>query len=298
VFRPRVHLVQASGEGGTPFRTCVAYCAVCLLWIFLSDRVLIGAHLPVQVTFWVGTIKGVVFVLATTGLLFILLKRDNEKIRQAHEATLQASLEIAHRLAHAIELRDVATCEHNERIAGYCRLVGEEMGLDAAQLDRLVRAAPLHDVGKIAIPDAILQKPGELTFEETEIVRKHAMLGAELLCAEGNPFMMLAATIARTHHEAWDGSGYPCGLKMEEIPLEGRIVAVCDVFDALLSQRPYKKAWTFDDAAGEILRLSGSKFDPQVVEAFRRALPKLCTAHISQPGPACLDYFEVATTAA
>lgn len=290
--------METSKEGGRTLRLCTAYCAVCLLWIFLSDRTLAAVQLPVEVAFWIGTLKGVVFVLATTGFLNVLLKRDNERIRQAHEATLLASLEIAHRLAYAIELRDIDTCAHNERIAGYCRLVGEEMDLDAGQLDRLVRAAPLHDVGKIAIPDAILQKPGALTFEETAIVRRHAVLGAELLYAEGNPFMILAATVARTHHECWDGSGYPFGLKEEDIPLEGRIVAVCDVFDALLSERPYKKPWAFGDAVEEILRLSGSKFDPQVVEAFRRALPKLSSANVSRPVVARIDYFEVAPTTA
>jgi len=279
-------------EGPSPFRLCAVYCALCLLWILFSDKLLIAANLPVQVSFLIGTLKGIGFVLATTGFLYGLVKRNNDQIREIHSSTIRASLEIAHRLAHSIELRDVATCEHNERIAVYCRLLGQEMGLAPEHLDRLVRAAPLHDVGKIAIPDSVLQKPGPLSIEETAVVRKHALLGAELLHAEGNPFMMLASTIARTHHEAWDGSGYPFGLKGDEIPLEGRIVAVCDVFDALLSERPYKKPWTFDDAAAEILRLSGTKFDPGVVNAFRRALPLLSEAYLGVPKTVFTDLYD------
>lgn len=256
------------------------YFVVCMGWILGSDRLLAVAGLPTEAKLWIGTFKGWLFVLVTSLCLFALIRRQQESVRAAHQASLKASMEIANRLAQAIELRDVCTGEHIHRIAAYCRIVGAEMGLSPARLDQLERAAPLHDVGKIAISDAILQKSGPLDPSEADLVRQHAVFGAELLRAEGNEFMELASTIARTHHENWNGTGYPFGLRGEEIPLEGRIVAVCDVLDALLSERPYKRPWPFDDAVAEIERQSGEKFDPAVVSALMRVIPSIQAAYL------------------
>jgi putative two-component system response regulator len=144
-----------------------------------------------------------------------------------------------------------------------------------SELALLRQAAPLHDVGKIAIPDRILLKPGRLTAEEFEEMRTHTTLGAEMLARPGFPLLEMAAEIALTHHERWDGSGYPAGLAGGDIPLVGRIVAVADVFDALTNERPYKDAWPLADAVAEIRDQSHLQFDPAVVDAFLAVLPEL-----------------------
>jgi putative two-component system response regulator len=143
------------------------------------------------------------------------------------------------------------------------------------ELTLLRQAAPLHVVGKIAIPDAILLKPGRLTPEEFEQMKTHTTLGAEMLERRGFPLLEMAACVARTHHERWDGTGYPVGLAAEEIPLAGRILAVADVFDALTHARPYKEAWPVADAVAEIGAQRARQFEPAVVDAFLRVLPEL-----------------------
>jgi putative two-component system response regulator len=139
-----------------------------------------------------------------------------------------------------------------------------------AEADRLRHASAMHDIGKIGIPDRILQKPGKLDPDEWAVMKTHTTMGATILGGSNAPLIQMAETIARTHHERWDGSGYPAGLAGEAIPLIGRVVAICDVFDALLSVRPYKHAWTLDDALTEIRAQSGRHFDPQLVEPFER----------------------------
>ena len=156
---------------------------------------------------------------------------------------------------------DHATQKHAERIARLAFEIGRELGLDGRALDELRQAAPLHDIGKLAVPEEILLKPGRLDPAEMAIARRHAAAGAQMLTG-------LAAEIAHTHHERWDGTGYPAGLAGEEIPLAGRIVAVADVFDALISERPYKPAWPVERAIAEIRAGAGTHFDPAVVAAF------------------------------
>jgi putative two-component system response regulator len=139
----------------------------------------------------------------------------------------------------------------------------------------LLVAAPLHDIGKIGIPDSMLLKQGKLTPEEFETVKTHTSIGAEILRGSSHELVQMAESIALTHHEHWDGSGYPLGLKGEEIPLVGRICAVCDVFDALMSERPYKKAWSVEEAVAELKRLAGSHLDSDLVEAFLGIMPSI-----------------------
>jgi putative two-component system response regulator len=136
--------------------------------------------------------------------------------------------------------------------------------MDADEAELLRHASAMHDVGKIAIPDTILRKPGPLTAEEWEVMKRHTTIGGDLLAGSRSPLVQMGEVIARTHHERWDGSGYPAGLAGEDIPLVGRICAVCDVFDALTSPRPYKHAWTVDDALTEIAAQSGRHFDPRL----------------------------------
>jgi putative two-component system response regulator len=179
-----------------------------------------------------------------------------------------ARAETLHLLAVAVEYRDDETFEHTERVGVIAAEIAAHLGLRSEQVRRIREAAPLHDVGKIAIPDRILLKRANLTTEEQTIMRRHAGLGARLLANSSAPVLQLAAVIAATHHEWWDGSGYPSGLAGERIPLVGRVVAVADVFDALTHARPYKDAWPVSQAIARIERGSGSQFDPRVVAAF------------------------------
>jgi putative two-component system response regulator len=172
------------------------------------------------------------------------------------------------RLSRAVEYRDGATGAHLERVGAYAASIGRALGLPDARVELLRLAAPLHDIGKIAIPDDILRKTGKLTFDERLVMEQHAEVGRDLLGGSGSELLELAATIAWTHHERWDGSGYPRRLAGEEIPLEGRIVAVADVFDALTSDRPYRPAWSVHDAHAHVLDGRGQAFDADIVDAF------------------------------
>ncbi len=195
-----------------------------------------------------------------------------EKVKERTQELSQTRLDIIQRLAHAAEYRDEDTGVHIVRMSKLCAKLGAALGLDAQQYDLILNASPLHDIGKLGVPDSILLKPAKLTPEEWEIMKKHTTIGAKLLSGSDSDFMKMAETIALTHHEKWDGTGYPQGLKGEAIPLVGRIVAICDVFDALMSRRPYKKAWTLDETLAEIKRTSGTHFDPQVADVFSRVV--------------------------
>jgi len=180
----------------------------------------------------------------------------------------EARAETLRQLAIAAEYRDDETYQHTERVGHVAARLALGLGLPAGQVTLLRQAAPLHDVGKLAIPDCILLKPGRLTDQEFDVMKTHAELGARLLSSGSSPVLQMAAVIAGTHHERWDGRGYPKGLTGEAIPLVGRIVAVADVFDALTHDRPYKPAWTVERAIAEIGGGAGSQFDPRVVTAF------------------------------
>jgi response regulator RpfG family c-di-GMP phosphodiesterase len=187
---------------------------------------------------------------------------------RAHEDLEAAHLETLHRLALAGEYRDDETRQHTERVARSTRRIALALGLDEDEASLIGQAALLHDIGKLSISDAILRKQGTLTSEEFELVKGHAASGAAILHGSTSAVLRVAREIALTHHERWDGSGYPTGTGGEAIPLSGRIVAVADVFDALSHARPYKRAWPPEDARAEIERLAGAQFDPAVVEAF------------------------------
>ncbi|WP_425253330.1 response regulator [Janthinobacterium sp. NFX145] len=188
----------------------------------------------------------------------------------------ETRLQIVQRLGLAAEYKDNETGLHVIRMSHYARLLGVAAGMDEAAADDLLHAAPMHDVGKIGIPDRILQKPGKLDAEEWAIMQTHARIGGDIIGehAEGG-MLALARAIALSHHEKWDGSGYPDGLAGEAIPLAGRIVAVADVFDALTSVRPYKRAWSVTDAVGYLQAQQGSHFDARLVELFVQQLPAI-----------------------
>jgi len=203
------------------------------------------------------------------------LNRRNAELEEARRETL-------YRLALAAEYRDDDTFKHTERIRNSAALLAAELGLTESDVALMRDAAPLHDIGKLGVSDAVLLKPGKLTADEFEHVRRHAELGARILSGSSSHVLQAGEEIARSHHEWWDGTGYPSGLRGEEISLFGRIVAVADVFDALTHERPYKPAWPVDEAAKEIRQLRGLQFDPQVVDAFERLDPYLL-AGISHP---------------
>jgi putative nucleotidyltransferase with HDIG domain len=184
-----------------------------------------------------------------------------------------AQLDALQRLAVAAEYRDDNTHEHTQRVAELAARLARELGLGDRTVRLVRQAAPLHDLGKIAIPDSILLKPGRLTDEEFEVVKTHAVLGARVLAGAVSEVMQVAERIARSHHERWDGAGYPDGLRGEDIPVEARLVALADVFDVLVHERPYKESWTVEAAAAEIRAGAGSQFAPDAVRAFERLGP-------------------------
>jgi hypothetical protein len=195
-------------------------------------------------------------------------RRDLESIR----------IEMLRRLALAAEYRDDNTREHTERVAALAARLGQRLGLSELAVTHIRHAAPLHDLGKIAIPDSILLKPGRLANAEFEVVKTHAEAGARVLAEAESELLEVAENIARSHHERWDGTGYPDGLSGADIPLVGRLVHVADVFDILVHERPYKEAFSVDDAAAEIAGGAGTQFDPEVVEAFADLGPRVWLA--------------------
>jgi putative two-component system response regulator len=194
-----------------------------------------------------------------------------DEVRKATEAITNREQELIIRLSRAAEFRDPETGGHILRMAHFSRLIAMGLGLPEDYCDLIQKAAPMHDVGKLGIPDAILLKPGRLTEEEFTIMKRHPGIGHAILDGSESDLIRLGAEIAHYHHEKFDGSGYPFGLKGSDIPLTGRIVAVADVFDALTSKRPYKTGWSVEDAAKFLMEGKETHFDPACVEAFLAA---------------------------
>jgi putative two-component system response regulator len=203
-------------------------------------------------------------------------------VRERTRELVETQIELVERLAQAAESRDTETGAHVERMSRMCGRVARELGHTPAEAERLRLAAALHDIGKLAIPDRVLHKPGRLDADEWALMQSHTTAGADMLAGSRTPLVQLAEQIARSHHERWDGTGYPQGLAGEAIPLAARISALCDVFDALISRRAYKDAWPLDDAVEAILRERGRHFDPAVVDAFERLVPEL-RAQVAAP---------------
>jgi putative two-component system response regulator len=207
-----------------------------------------------------------------------LYDQNRELERLVREATAElrhTRMEIIKRLGRAGEFRDNETGMHVIRVAHYCRLLGEAVRMNDEDVDLLFHAAPMHDIGKIGIRDDVLLKPGKLVDEEIKVMRKHVPFGADIIGEHAEGLLSMARLISLTHHEKWDGTGYHRGLKGEEIPLVGRITAIADVFDALTSVRPYKKAWPIEDAVTFLQREAGFSFDPELVKAFVGILPQI-----------------------
>jgi len=209
--------------------------------------------------------------LLETRFLYRVLESQNDeleaRVRERTRELEEAQREILERLARAAEFRDDDTGQHAQRVGELAARIGRRLGLPESEVDLIRLAAPLHDLGKIGLPDSILLKPGRLSSAEFEGGKAHPTIGARILSGSRFAVLKLAEEIAWTHHERWDGTGYPRGLKGEEIPLAGRIVAAADIFDALTHERPYKPAWSVEDALAELERLAGTHLDPRVVEA-------------------------------
>ncbi|BBN83821.1 two-component system response regulator [Pseudoalteromonas sp. A25] len=194
----------------------------------------------------------------------VLEKMVDLRTKELHDTRLS----VVQRLGMAAEYKDEETGNHILRMSHMCMLLARKLGWSDYQCELLLHASPMHDIGKIGIPDSVLLKPGPLDPEQWEVMKKHAQIGGELLSGDTSDLMIMAKNIALCHHEKWDGSGYPSGLKNEQIPIEGRIAAIADVFDALTSVRPYKDAWQADKAIGYIQEQSGRHFEPRLVEIF------------------------------
>jgi putative two-component system response regulator len=197
-----------------------------------------------------------------------MVAKRTAELREAIGRIKLASLDTIHRLAQASEYKDEDTGAHIKRMSQYCAAIARKMGLGDGEVENILYAAPMHDVGKIGIADNILLKPGKLSQGEWEIMKQHTVIGAEILSGSDVGFIQLAEVIALTHHEKWDGSGYPRGLRGSKIPLTGRITAIADVFDALISDRPYKVAYSIEKSLEIIKEGRGNHFDPDAVDAF------------------------------
>jgi CHASE2 domain-containing sensor protein len=222
--------------------------------------------------------------LSTMCVAFVSERRERKRVaeqndlleRRVRERTAQlreTQLEIVSRLGQAAESRDGDTGEHIERISRLCHRLALSLGLSEEESELIGHASAMHDIGKIGIPDRVLLKPGDLDAEEWAVMQSHTTIGAAILAGSESPLLQMAESIALTHHERWDGDGYPAGLRGEEIPLAARICAVCDVFDALISARRYKRRWSLDEAVRELRVERGRHFDPAVVDAFLEMLP-------------------------
>jgi HD-GYP domain-containing protein (c-di-GMP phosphodiesterase class II) len=261
----------------------------------LAAPVIAAAYIAIaQLAFTHGTVLPLVAPLG--GLLFaaiatVAVSHLMETVRRQHMAELNelleaeirvrtselraTELEVIQRLGGAVESRDEETGDHIGRMSELCHRLALAAGMDADAAELFRHASAMHDVGKIAIPDTILRKPGPLTPDEWEVMKQHTTIGGDLLAGSRSPLVQMGEVIARTHHERWDGSGYPAGLVGEDIPLVGRICAVADVFDALISVRPYKPAWTVDETLAEIARQSGRQFDPRIAALLLNLGPEL-----------------------
>jgi len=218
----------------------------------------------------------IVLARVKTHLALYDQKRELEGLVKERTLELdETRLEIIRRLGRAAEYRDNETGMHVIRMSKYSQQIAIQIGLDEEQAELILNAAPMHDIGKIGIPDAVLLKPGKLDNDEYDIMKKHCEYGVMIIGEHPSEILKLANTAALTHHEKWNGKGYPNGLAGEDIPLIGRITAVADVFDALTSERPYKKGWEVEKALNLIKDESGQHFEPRLVNAFVDVFPKI-----------------------
>lgn len=198
-----------------------------------------------------------------------------DKVKQRTKALQESQLRIIQHLGRAVEYKDNETGAHVIRMSLITKLLAEHLVTDKAWVERIFHAAPMHDIGKIGISDSILCKPGKLTQDEWEEMKTHPLIGAQILESDDDPLLFMASVISLTHHEKWDGTGYPNGLKADQIPLEGRIIAVADVIDALMSKRPYKEPWSVEQTTTYLKEQRGNHFDPEIADLAIELMPQI-----------------------
>lgn len=237
-----------------------------------SEAFLAGANdflnKPVNSTLFKARVLNLLNLYKNTLLIEDKAKLLEEEVKIATKELINREHETLNILGKTAEYKDPETASHVSRVAHYSKMLAREYKLDEKEQDIIYFASPFHDLGKVGIEDSILLKPGRLDKEEFEVIKTHAQIGYEILKDSKSEYLQAGAIIAINHHEKYDGSGYPKGLKGEDIHIYGRIVAVVDVFDALTSHRPYKKAWTFEDALNLLIEEKGKHFDPKIVELF------------------------------
>jgi len=215
------------------------------------------------------------------------------ELKHQYEQTKAAHLDTIYRLSLAAEYKDEHTGQHLRRLSRYSALLAERVGLPPKTVELILYASPMHDVGKIGIPDSILLKPGRLTEEEFTLMKQHTVVGADILAGSDSGVIELGRTIALHHHEKWDGSGYPAGLKGKNTPLAARIVSLVDTFDALTSQRPYKSAYPVELACNIMFQQQAQAFDPKLVDAFLKGLDRFLAIRAELGGPVAVSLDEV-----
>ncbi len=256
-------------------RVAGIYVLVATLWETYADDLLVqflGSRTELDRLF---LIKGMLFIGLTSIAVYIAVRLSVAKMADAQQKLRKSEEDILWHLGQVAEWRDDETGDHTLRVGEYCSAIAHGLGWNAERCEVIRKAGILHDIGKIGIPDSILMKLGALEDDERNLMKSHALMGADLLCDSQSSLLQMASTIAATHHERWDGSGYPYELAGEDIPIEGRIAAVADVFDALVSRRRYKDAWSYEESVREIESLAGKSFDPAVVEAFLVSLVEI-----------------------
>jgi putative nucleotidyltransferase with HDIG domain len=260
----------------------LVYLAFSVAWILLSDRVLDALVADDGLEAELQSVKGVAFVIASSLVLFLVSHRYLDRagaatveLRRAYDATLDG-------WAAALDLRDHSTAEHTHRVTSLTVALAHRFGIEGEALEDVRRGATLHDIGKMGVPDDILGKPGALTDDEWCQMRRHPELAVEML--RGIDYLAPALAIPWCHHEKWDGSGYPRGLSGTDIPLEARLFAVVDVYDAVTSVRPYREPMPEDEALALVVAGSGSHFDPAVVPVFVELVRERGTTSVGAPG--------------
>jgi putative two-component system response regulator len=211
----------------------------------------------------------IVLARIRTQITLLQYQRNLEqKLAERTEEIVHTRMEVIRQLGRAAEYKDNETGTHILRMSAYAKIIAQKIGLDTARTELIFLSAAMHDIGKIGTPDSILKKEGALSLEEWEIVKEHPLQGAEIIGNHQSALLQTARIVALTHHEKFDGTGYPYGIKGHDIPLTGRIVAIADVFDALTSKRPYKEAWSMEQAVAYLEEQKGKHFDPELVDAF------------------------------
>jgi len=264
------------------FRTASIYVLLSVCWVWLSDQVLVVLVKDQAQLSFLQSIKGGAFVLATGVLLYWMIGRDMRLLKNANRMLLDGHKQSLRALVSAMDIRHQETSGHSDRVMRMATRLGALAGLRDKALQDLTFGALLHDIGKLALPDAVLIKPGKLDEGEMALMRQHPRLGHELL--QQVDFLRDASVVPHGHHERWDGSGYPQGLRGEEIPLAARVFSVVDVWDALITRRVYKPAWPEEDVLSYLRSAAGSQLDPALVELFLEHYDELKAAAVSPQG--------------